>query len=340
MSHNDEETAGIWEPAEYDVLSGRGAAVNSHTGNKRFRALCFARKMQFEEANQAAKRRIATEVVTTLVTQYGSRFLKRQASESNFKGPWLLMDHEFAVLKACQVMRDRHRPDRIIQRQLLGKTKKPSRQPRATATPLDEEEPLPTSGSLNENPYGVNDHDVLSGRGALVNAHVGNLSLRMLAADRKEAFDKGNYTEKRTLATEIVTIIKGRGGRFLKRGREGAWEELSDDNAIQKACQVMRDFKRPDRRERDERSQMRKARQLETRRHQTEQLVAAAAGGMIELPESIKLNEADTVDDRLSSEPSNDPLSLLSASATGAFIDEVVEHALQGKDDEDDDVEG
>jgi hypothetical protein len=32
------------EPARMDVLCGRGAAVNAHEGNKRFRALCFSRK--------------------------------------------------------------------------------------------------------------------------------------------------------------------------------------------------------------------------------------------------------------------------------------------------------
>jgi hypothetical protein len=34
----------VSEPASADVLCGRGAAVNAHTGNKRFRALCFSRK--------------------------------------------------------------------------------------------------------------------------------------------------------------------------------------------------------------------------------------------------------------------------------------------------------
>jgi hypothetical protein len=31
------------------------------------------------------------------------------------------------------------------------------------------------------------------------------------------------------------------------RGLDGGWEELSDDRAIHKACQVMRDLNRPDR---------------------------------------------------------------------------------------------
>jgi hypothetical protein len=116
----------------------------------------------------------------------------------------------------------------------------------------------------------VHDHDVLSGRGAFVNGHVGNERFRCLAIERKPLFDAGNYTEKRALATEMVNIIRGLNppGRFLKRINnndalsnssehdssslqstrlDSEWEELSDERAIHKACQVMRDLNRPDR---------------------------------------------------------------------------------------------
>ena len=119
-------------------------------------------------------------------------------------------------------------------------------------TPLD---------PIIENPFGVNDNDVLSGRGAFVNGHIGNVRFRELCVERKPQFDAGSYSEKRALATEVVSIIRGMEppGRFLKRVKEGAtecviqysdipgWEELSDDRAIHKACQVMRDIARPDR---------------------------------------------------------------------------------------------
>lgn len=116
--------------------------------------------------------------------------------------------------------------------------------------------PLPP---IVENPFGVNDHDVLSGRGAFVNGHIGNARFRELCSERKPQFDAGTYSDKRTLATEVVGIIRSLTppGRFLKRIKEGGeiefpstmpeWEELSDDRAIHKACQVMRDIARPDR---------------------------------------------------------------------------------------------
>ena len=104
-----------------------------------------------------------------------------------------------------------------------------------------------------------------------MNGHVGNERFRQLAIERTPRFDEGNYSEKRALATEIVGIIRSLDppGRFLKRasgssrcasshsnaeswsslsrGLDGEWEVLSDDKAIHKACQVMRDLNRPDR---------------------------------------------------------------------------------------------
>jgi hypothetical protein len=108
---------------------------------------------------------------------------------------------------------------------------------------------------------------------------VGNSRLRTLALERKIQFDSGNYTEKRSLATEIVQIVRALKppGRFLKKVSakvaakaaaaaaekdstekdesngllEDGWEELSDEKAIHKACQVMRDIDRPDRKDRE-----------------------------------------------------------------------------------------
>lgn len=38
----DLEDGAVAEPEEFDVISGRGASVNAHSGNKKFRALCKA----------------------------------------------------------------------------------------------------------------------------------------------------------------------------------------------------------------------------------------------------------------------------------------------------------
>jgi hypothetical protein len=102
-----------------------------------------------------------------------------------------------------------------------------------------------------------------------VNGHKGNQFLRELAVTRKGQFDTGSYSEKRVLATEIVSIIKELNppGRFLRIAKPGkalegstssmiseySWEELDLEKSIHKACQVMRDIDRLDRKHRLER---------------------------------------------------------------------------------------
>lgn len=271
----EEDGEPILEPHENDILNGRGASVNAHRGNTKFRALCFSRKPEFEAGNHAVKRRIAAEIVNVTKALPG-RFLKRR----NDKGPWYEISTEKAILKACQVMRDFQRPDRLALREMASANGARKRQRTSESTPgVNLPIPAVPLAPIVENPYGVHDHDVLSGRGAFVNGHVGNERFRQLAIDRKPQFDAGNYSEKRALATEVVNIIRSLDppGRFLKRvtsggnknasssndspankedeegsslqarGLDGGWEELSDDRAIHKACQVMRDLNRPDR---------------------------------------------------------------------------------------------
>lgn len=278
------EEGGIETAAEMDVLNGRGAYVNAHKGNQEFRAMCFRRKPEFDAGNHAVKRRIATEIVAIMMDEKKGRFLKKKDD----KGPWFEQTREKAILKACQVMRDFRRPDRMARRAAASANAR-KRQRHTESTPGASEVVLPAvpMAPIIENPFGVHSHDVLSGRGAYVNGHVGNARFRTLALERKVAFEEGNYSDKRALATEIVEKIRALDppGRFLKRkpkpkktdaitaeGKmegeeytaaavasslgggatgepklEDEWVELGDDDAIHKACQVMRDIDRPDR---------------------------------------------------------------------------------------------
>ena len=132
----EDDANAIWEPAPQDVLSGRGASVNAHPGNKKFRALCFARKPEFEAGNHAAKRRVATEIVTVSFDGGKARFLKKKGE----KGPWFEMNKEQAILKACQVMRDYKRPDRMAMREMMqqnGHARKRSRSAEPSTPLLD-----------------------------------------------------------------------------------------------------------------------------------------------------------------------------------------------------------
>ena len=137
-----------------DVLSGRGATVNAHPGNKRFRSLCADRKAEFEVATNVRKREIALDVVESVLRwNPPGRFIERVDDAANFSpefsevdcermltgvsaayfyqmgytfkrnkrlmkeiGPWRDMGIERAIQKACGVIRDYKRPDRIALR--------------------------------------------------------------------------------------------------------------------------------------------------------------------------------------------------------------------------------
>ena len=64
---------------------------------------------------------------------------------------------------------------------------------------------------------GVNDHDVLCGRGSGPNDHAGNVAFRALVSERKGEYLTVTRAVKLRIATEIVAVIRGRGGRFLKK---------------------------------------------------------------------------------------------------------------------------
>jgi hypothetical protein len=194
-----------------------------------------------------------------------------------------------------------------------------------------------------ENPFGVHDHDILSGRGAFVNGHIGNARLRTLASERKIQFDSGGYTEKRALATEIVQIIKALDppGRFLKRskknkpedeqllllqqqqqqlllqqqqqqqqdgqgnmfnlpprGLDGTWEELSDEKSIHKACQVMRDIDRPDRKDRELRRAKKKQKLLDPKGDEVVAVKGEPSGDTTGTTKTTTLPEGDEKDSK------------------------------------------
>jgi len=175
----------------------------------------------------------------------------------------------------------------------------------------------------------------LSGRGAFVNGHVGNQRFRELAIERKPQFDAGTYADKRTLAADIVGLIRSLDppGRFLKRvnkasddqellitteGMEGGWEELSDDRATHKACQVMRDLQRPDRTG-DKKSRS-KAAKAEKDEPKTEEGAAA-------MDEATVLATAEEVLDKALAEA--DPVVAMAAASVAPAPEMVADEVMQ-----------
>ncbi|KAL3802847.1 hypothetical protein HJC23_007624 [Cyclotella cryptica] len=304
---------------ENDVLCGRGATINAHAGNIRFRKLCVSRKSEFDIGTNSHKRWIATSVVEEILKlDPPGRFLERVdgATESAFDeqyqssfdggggidkimtgsslqyfrtmgytaknktlikhlGPWKPVGVERAIQKACGVIRDHKRPDKVALR-AMSKKKKSSRdgEPRIThmeksvlAADFSQDESLVSEHfHLLDEKITPTSNDVLIGRGAFINSYIGNVKFRTFASQQKHRFDMASGSEKRAISLELVMQIKALSppGRFLRRphsaihqpvplsngkyqiaprGVDGPWEEVSLDIACLKVCQSMRDLK-------------------------------------------------------------------------------------------------
>lgn len=89
-------------------------------------------------------------------------------------------------------------------------------------------------------------NDVLSGRGNLINSHVGNIQFRNIVAHHKQKYkDSTNKRiEKTFAAARVVAIVRSFNppGRFLRKDdKSDSWREIGDDNARLKAGQALRD---------------------------------------------------------------------------------------------------
>ena len=88
-------------------------------------------------------------------------------------------------------------------------------------------------------------NDVLLGRGSGPNDHEGNIQFRKYVAERKQAYMATNHRLTKTkIAREIVDLVAGAGGRFLKKLEETpeqeVYEIVSDETVMEKAKQALR----------------------------------------------------------------------------------------------------
>ena len=90
-------------------------------------------------------------------------------------------------------------------------------------------------------------HDVLCGRGGLVNTFPGNVVYRMVVETNKGLYRSASRMQKMLLAQSIVASISRQNppGRFLSRDKKtGLWYDIGTDNAITKATQALREPER------------------------------------------------------------------------------------------------
>ena len=95
----------------------------------------------------------------------------------------------------------------------------------------------------------IYEHDVLCGRGGATNVHAGNIYFRSLINEFRGQYLLSRKIDKPHISRSIVSKVRARQGRFLKKNEEkGTWYEIGDDLAREKTSQALRqkapDFRR------------------------------------------------------------------------------------------------
>mmetsp|Transcript_19329 Transcript_19329/g.39666 ORF Transcript_19329/g.39666 Transcript_19329/m.39666 type:complete len:546 (-) Transcript_19329:456-2093(-) len=99
----------IRTPNQEDVLCGRGGGINSHAGNKVFRAWVTERKRDYNLApNKQEKTQVAMEVVRRIQNQSPrpGRFLRKDPSIQGGQTWWVVCEESKALAKTTQALRE------------------------------------------------------------------------------------------------------------------------------------------------------------------------------------------------------------------------------------------
>jgi hypothetical protein len=88
----------IYVPMSRDVLFGKGAPIQNHVGNKKFRALISDCQKRYEKAKRGEKILLAQEIVDTVIESSGM-FLKPDGDV------WLPVGNDAAKTKVSTLFR-------------------------------------------------------------------------------------------------------------------------------------------------------------------------------------------------------------------------------------------
>lgn len=84
-------------------------------------------------------------------------------------------------------------------------------------------------------------NDVLSGRGGGTNQHEGNCYFRALINENREKYLRAKKNDKPFISLSVVSAIRRRNGRFLKKDdKSNLWFEIGDAAAREKTSQALR----------------------------------------------------------------------------------------------------
>jgi len=98
-------TGNILKPHDYDILFGRGNAINKHPGNEILRQLAARKREDYKNAFYREQRNQIAEEILNQIQNLSppGRFLKQEENT----GPWYEVGNRDVILKICQVLRER-----------------------------------------------------------------------------------------------------------------------------------------------------------------------------------------------------------------------------------------
>lgn len=103
MASEEQETKGIVNPHEHDVLSGRGNFVNYHAGNEYFRELVRKHKVEYVKCPKPQKGKFSKLIVDEIKNRNPpGRFLKQDGSTKL----WYDIGEKKALDKTRQALRE------------------------------------------------------------------------------------------------------------------------------------------------------------------------------------------------------------------------------------------
>jgi hypothetical protein len=88
----------------------------------------------------------------------------------------------------------------------------------------------------------VQRNDVLLGRGGETNHHIGNIQYRQLVKACQPAYLAAKRRDKPRIAAAIVSVVRSRSGRFLKKhSADNTWKDVGNTRAREKTSQALRE---------------------------------------------------------------------------------------------------
>jgi hypothetical protein len=212
------------------------AYVNGHIGNERLRKMALERKSEFDSGTYTEKRKLATEIVDDITKTLSppGRFLKKASKELIAS---YLDQQEASKDEASEAVDKKEGNDVTMTTESgdgagAGNSADTAMKTESTTTVGDDDTVIATVGitKVDDAPAGGDEEtpSVEPGKATATTDTDGN--------------NNNNKTSSSSsTTTKIIKLI------------DDIWEELSYDKAIHKACQVMRDISRPDRKYREER---------------------------------------------------------------------------------------